>query len=203
VARLECSQIEQVKSRANYKFLNLFQKMDNFCLAGQLRSLYRSDQSDHVECVGKNDTCNPKVPPRQSLCGSLRGSSPAMTTQRDKLREDVKFRLLRLLQDNPEMSQRALAQAVGISTGGIHYVLNALVEKGMLKLGNFTAAEDKRRYAYVLTPKGIAVKADLTRRFMIRKLAEYDALKAEIEEVRADLSEQDLADIRAELKAGN
>ena len=70
-----------------------------------------------------------------------------MTTQRDKLREDVKFRILRLLQDNPEMTQRELAKQVGVSTGGIHYVLNALVEKGMLKLSNFAAAEDKRRYA--------------------------------------------------------
>ena len=81
-------------------------------------------------------------------------------------------------------------------------MLNALVEKGMLKLSNFTAAEDKRRYAYVLTPKGIVVKANLTRRFMIRKLAEYEALKAEIEEVQADLSEEELADIRAERSAG-
>ena len=126
-----------------------------------------------------------------------------MTTQRDKLREDVQFRILRLLQDNPEMTQRELAKEVGVSTGGIHYVLNALVEKGMLKLANFTAAEDKRRYAYKLTPQGIAEKARLTRRFMIRKLAEYEALKAEIEEVRGDLSEQELAEIRAELKTGN
>ena len=126
-----------------------------------------------------------------------------MTTQRDKLREDVKFRILRLLQDNPEMTQRELAKQVGVSTGGIHYVLNALVEKGMLKLSNFTASEDKRRYAYVLTPQGIVEKARLTRRFMIRKLAEYEALKAEIEEVRGDLSEQELAEIRSELKAGN
>ena len=123
-----------------------------------------------------------------------------MTTQRDKLREDVKFRILRLLLDNPEMSQRELAQAVGVSTGGIHYVLNALVQKGMLKLSNFTAAEDKRRYAYVLTPKGIAAKADLARRFMIRKLAEYEALKAEIEEVRGDLSEEELAEVVAAAK---
>ena len=126
-----------------------------------------------------------------------------MTTQRNKLREDVKFRILRLLQDNPEMTQRELAKQVGVSTGGIHYVLNALVEKGMLKLSNFTAAEDKRRYAYKLTPQGVAEKARLTRRFMIRKLAEYEALKAEIEEVRGDLSEQELAGIRAELKTGN
>jgi len=126
-----------------------------------------------------------------------------MTTQRDKLREDVKFRILRLLQDNPEMSQRELAREVGVSTGGIHYVLNALVEKGMLKLSNFTAAQDKRRYAYKLTPQGIAEKTRLTRRFMVRKLAEYEALKAEIDEVRGEMSEQELAEIRAELKTGN
>ena len=126
-----------------------------------------------------------------------------VATQSTKLREDVKFRILRLLQDDPEMSQRELAKAVGVSTGGIHYVLNALVDKGMLKVGNFTAVKDKRRYAYVLTRKGIFEKAELTRRFMIRKLAEYEALKAEIEEVGADLSEQELAEIRAVSKAGS
>ena len=104
-----------------------------------------------------------------------------MTTQRDKLREDVKFRILRLLEDNPQMSQRELAKEVGVSTGGIHYVLNALLDKGLIKLGNFTAAEDKRRYAYVLTPKGMSEKADLTQRFLARKRAEYAALKEEIE----------------------
>ncbi len=121
-------------------------------------------------------------------------------TQRDKLREDVQFRILRLLQENPEMSQRDLAKAVGVSTGGTHYVLNALVEKGLLKLGNFTAAADKRRYAYVLTPAGVATKAKLTRKFLIRKMAEYQALKAEIEDVRGELSEPELAVIPAELK---
>lgn len=126
-----------------------------------------------------------------------------MTTQRDKLREDVKFRILRILQCNPEMTQRELAKEVGVSTGGIHYVLNALVEKGMLKLANFTAAEDKRRYAYILTSNGIAERARLTRRFMIRKMAEYEALKAEIEDVGADLSKQELAEIHSELKTGN
>lgn len=123
-----------------------------------------------------------------------------MTTQRHKLREDVHFRILRLLQDNPEMSQRDLAKAVGVSTGGMNYVLNALVEKGLLKLGNFTAAVDKRRYAYLLTPKGIAAKAALTRKFLIRKMAEYDALKAEIEDVRDELSENELSSIEAEMK---
>ena len=110
-----------------------------------------------------------------------------MTTQRDKQREDVHFRVLRFLQENPEMTQRELAKAVGVSVGGIHYVLNALLERGLIKLGNFTATEDKRRYAYLLTPKGIAEKAALTRRFLKRKLAEYEDLKAEIEAVRAEI----------------
>jgi EPS-associated MarR family transcriptional regulator len=110
-----------------------------------------------------------------------------MTSKRTKLQEDTHFRVLRLLQDNPEMSQRGLAEAVGISVGGIHYVLNALIDKGLVKLGNFTAAEDKRRYAYVLTPKGIARKAALTRAFLVRKMEEYEALKEEIEALSSEL----------------
>ncbi|MEO1987383.1 MAG: MarR family EPS-associated transcriptional regulator [Martelella sp.] len=123
-----------------------------------------------------------------------------MTPQRDKLREDVQFRILRLLQGNPEMSQRDLARALGVSTSGVHYVLNALLEKGLIKLGNFTAAEDKRRYAYVLTRKGIAAKADLTKRFLVRKMAEYQLLKSEIDEVRGDLSDAEVAELKAGLK---
>ena len=112
-----------------------------------------------------------------------------MTSKRSKLQEDTHFRVLRHLQDNPEMSQRELAAAAGISVGGTHYVLNALIEKGLLKLGNFTAAEDKRRYAYVLTPKGIAEKAAITKRFLARKIEEYEALKSEIDELSQEVSE--------------
>jgi EPS-associated MarR family transcriptional regulator len=110
-----------------------------------------------------------------------------MMTRRNQLREDAHFRILRLLHDNPEMSQRDLARAVGTSTGGIHYVLSALLDKGLIKLGNFTAAEDKRRYAYILTRKGITEKAALTKRFLARKMKEYEALRTEIEEVRAEI----------------
>ena len=110
-----------------------------------------------------------------------------MTSKRTKLQEDTHFRVLRLLQENPEMSQRELAAAVGVSVGGIHYVLNALIEKGLVKLGNFTAAEDKRRYAYILTPKGIARKAALTRAFLVRKIEEYEALIEEIEVLSSEL----------------
>jgi EPS-associated MarR family transcriptional regulator len=85
------------------------------------------------------------------------------------------------------MSQRELAAEVGVSVGGMHYVLNALIEKGLVKLGNFTAADDKRRYAYVLTPKGISEKAAITRRFLIRKVEEYEALKAEIDSLTQEM----------------
>lgn len=85
------------------------------------------------------------------------------------------------------MSQRNLARALGISTGGIHYALNALLGKGLIKLGNFTAAPDKRRYAYILTPQGVAAKATLTRQFLVRKIAEYEALKLEIDSIAGDL----------------
>jgi EPS-associated MarR family transcriptional regulator len=123
-----------------------------------------------------------------------------MTTQSNKLREDVQFRILRLLQDNPEMSQRELAKAVGLSTGGIHYVLNALLDKGLLKKENSTTTEDKRRYAYILTREGMASKANLTKRFLIRKMADYELLKAEIDEVREDFLDTEVAKLETFLK---
>lgn len=110
-----------------------------------------------------------------------------MTGGRRKINEDARFRVLRLLHEDPEMSQRELAKAAGVSVGGLHYVLSALIEKGFVKLGNFTAARDKRRYAYNLTAKGVAEKAVLTQKFLTRKMAEYEALKAEIAEIGKDL----------------
>ena len=110
-----------------------------------------------------------------------------MTSKRTKLQEDTNFRVMRLLQDNPEMSQRELAEAVGVSVGGMHYVLNALIERGLVKLGNFSAAEDKRRYAYILTPKGLAEKAQITHRFIARKMQEYEALKSEIDALKSEI----------------
>ena len=115
-----------------------------------------------------------------------------MKNKRSTVKEDTHFRILRLLQDNPELSQRELAKSVGLSVGGIHYVLNALKDKGLVKLGNFTAAEDKRRYAYILTPKGIGRKATLTRAFLVRKMEEYEALKEEIEALKAEMPDKSI-----------
>ena len=105
--------------------------------------------------------------------------------------EDVRFRVLRLLQENPTASQREIAEALGISLGGVNYCLNALVEKGFVKMRNFREAEDKRKYVYLLTPKGVAEKAALTGRFLARKMQEYEALKAEIEAVRAEVGDKE------------
>lgn len=110
-----------------------------------------------------------------------------MAGQRSKAQEDVRFRVLRLLQDNPEMSQRDIAAAVGISVGGVHYCLSALIDKGLVKLGNFSAAQDKRRYAYILTPKGLSEKTALTSQFLKRKMEEYEALKEEIDVLRSEM----------------
>lgn len=109
--------------------------------------------------------------------------------KRQTLREQTQFRILRLLQDNPEMSQRDLAHTLGVSLGSVNYCLQALVQKGLLKFSNFAASEDKRRYAYVLTPKGLAKRAALTAGFLRRKLAEYEALKREIASLEAEMTQ--------------
>src|SRR4051812_26473253 len=111
-----------------------------------------------------------------------------MASRREAQREDVRYRVLRLLDDNPEMSVRDIASTVGVSNGSAYYCLNALVEKGMVKLGNFTAAEHKGRYAYILTPRGIKEKAVLTAHFLKRKLEEYEDLKREIEQLRQEVT---------------
>ena len=101
--------------------------------------------------------------------------------------EDVRFRVLRVLQDSPDLSQRQIAGAVGVSVGAVNYCLRALVEKGQIKVRNFQSSHTKLRYAYILTPRGVAEKTRLTGAFLTRKMAEYDALKAEIESLQAEV----------------
>ena len=115
-----------------------------------------------------------------------------MPRQRSDLQEDVHFRVMQKLASNPEMSQRDLAAEVGVSVGRIHYVLRALIERGLIKTGNFRASPDKRRYAYVLTPRGVAEKTAMTQRFLARKIKEYEALKLEIEALGRDLGPDDV-----------
>lgn len=107
-----------------------------------------------------------------------------MTSRQSVLQEDTTFRVLRILEQEPSISQRELASRLGLSLGGLNYCLRALVDKGFVKLENFRNNPKKLGYLYVLTPQGVAQKAALTTRFLQRKMAEYEALRAEIEEIK-------------------
>ena len=111
-----------------------------------------------------------------------------MTSRQARLQEDTYYRVMRLLQDNPDMTQRELAEQLGISVGGLNYCLKALMEKGLVKMKNFADSKNKFGYVYVLTPTGMAEKAAITQRFLQRKMDEYEALKAEIEALRSELN---------------
>ena len=102
---------------------------------------------------------------------------------------DVHFRVLHLLEEEPEITQRELAEKLGISLGGANYCLKALVEIGHIKAGNFSKNPDKSVYLYLLTPQGIAEKVALTSHFLDRKMQEYEALKAEIESLHQDVQQ--------------
>ena len=103
--------------------------------------------------------------------------------------QEAHFRVLRLLEGNPQMNQRDLAAAAGVSLGKTNYCINALLEKGLIKVQNFKSSKRKLAYAYLLTPAGIAEKAALTQRFLTRKMEEYDALRAEIEQLKQEASD--------------
>ena len=94
---------------------------------------------------------------------------------------------MRILQENPDLTQRELAEQLGMSLGGLNYCLKALMEKGLVKMKNFATSKNKFGYVYVLTPTGIAEKAAITHRFLQRKMDEYEALKAEIEALKSEV----------------
>lgn len=94
--------------------------------------------------------------------------------------------VLRLLAASPHMSQREVASSVGVSLGKAHYCLRALIAKGLVKAKNYRKSSNKVAYLYLLTPEGVAAKADLTRRFLERKVKEYEALRQEIEELERE-----------------
>ncbi len=101
-------------------------------------------------------------------------------------REDLRYRVLRLLETNPRMSHREIAKAIGGSTGAVNYCINALIEKGMVKVSNFRSSDNKLRYAYILTQEGINEKASLTASFLRRKIQEFHAIQSEISEILAE-----------------
>lgn len=105
---------------------------------------------------------------------------------------EVHYRLLRLLEAKPHLSQRALARELGISLGKINYCIAAVIERGWVKARNFRDSQNKVAYAYLLTPRGIEQKAALTTNFLRRKIAEYDSLKEEIAQLQREVRDRDV-----------
>jgi EPS-associated MarR family transcriptional regulator len=102
------------------------------------------------------------------------------------LDEESRYKVMRLLQANPQMSQRDVARALGMSVGKVNYCLKALTRRGWVKAANFKNSNNKAAYMYLLTPRGLEEKASLTVRFLRIKMDEYQRLGAEIEEMRTE-----------------
>ena len=102
-------------------------------------------------------------------------------------RDELRLRVLRALEANPELSQRQLAAELGVSLGGVNYALKALMERGFVKADNFRKSGNKVAYLYVLTPRGVAEKTSLATAFLGRKLEEYEVLRQEIEALRGEV----------------
>ena len=107
---------------------------------------------------------------------------------------ELQFRALRLLESNPHLTQRELSKSLGVSLGGVNYCLNALVTKGSVKIQSFKSNKYKWRYAYILTPQGIAEKTAITGSFLKRKMQEFQLLKEEIEALNKELVGLDIVD---------
>jgi EPS-associated MarR family transcriptional regulator len=101
--------------------------------------------------------------------------------------DGLRYRILKQLQQDPAISQRDLAQVLGLSLGKTNYCLRALIQKGLVKANNFRNSHNKLAYAYLLTPKGLEEKARVTLRFLKARMAEYDALEREIAELRREV----------------
>lgn len=100
------------------------------------------------------------------------------------LTEEIRYKLFKLIEANPGLSQRDVARAMGVSLGKVNYCLNALISKGWVKVSNFKNSRNKVAYMYLLTPRGIQERAKVTASFLQHKMAEHDALKDEIEALR-------------------
>jgi EPS-associated MarR family transcriptional regulator len=126
-----------------------------------------------------------------------------MASIQEQQLEDLHFRVLKTLEVKPDTSQRDLAVQLGISHGKMNYFMNALMDKGLVKLINFQQSQHKFKYAYLLTPAGIAEKTALTIGFLKRKMAEYETLKAEIDALKSGLSSELSAELSTELSTAS
>jgi len=106
--------------------------------------------------------------------------------------DDTNYGLLKTLENNPSLSQRDLAKRLGISLGKVNFCLNALIEKGCLKVNNFRNSDNKLAYAYFLTPRGVEEKARITVHFLKYKMQEYEQLRAEIKMLKREAEQKGL-----------
>ena len=106
--------------------------------------------------------------------------------------EEIQFEVLRRLHQTPQVSQRALAKDLGVGLGTINFCFQALVEKGLVKMQNFSQSKNKLRYAYLLTPAGGAEKSKLTAEFLRRKVKEHEVLQREIDELKSEIGGESL-----------
>lgn len=105
--------------------------------------------------------------------------------------EAAHLRILKIVGAEPDISQRQLAVRLGVSLGKTNFLVRALLEKGLIKAGNFRRAENKLKYAYLLTPKGIGERVRMTRAYLARKEVEYEALQAEIRALKREVTATD------------
>lgn len=110
---------------------------------------------------------------------------------REVRQQDAQFRIMQAIAENPNITQRQLASLLGISLGRAHYCLASLIQVGWVKIGYFRSASNKLKYAYILTPSGMAHKLAITRDFLQRKIEDYEALRLEIEDIRKELDSDD------------
>jgi EPS-associated MarR family transcriptional regulator len=104
--------------------------------------------------------------------------------------QELEYRALKILEQHPELTQRQLAEEMGMSLGKTHYLIKSLINVGWVKLDNFQKSNNKWGYAYLLTPQGIAEKAAITARFLTKKQREYNLLKDEIAQLQAEVRSQ-------------
>lgn len=121
------------------------------------------------------------------------------------LSDELRYKILKRLETDPNLSQRELAKELDMSLGKVNYCLKALLEKGWIKAGNFKSNPNKMGYAYILTPSGLEEKANVTVRFLKRKLKEHQAVQQEIEQLRSEIknSERNLDGNPKHLKANS
>ncbi len=115
------------------------------------------------------------------------------------LTDEYRYKILKLIEAKPEISQRELAKMLGVSLGKANFCLNALIEKGLLKATNFRNSQNKLAYMYLLTPSGVEEKSKITLRFLKSKMQEYELLKQElevlVEEAKSQLSDNENTDV--------